>query len=495
MINHPLYGRRILHILSPVRWVSHIWQHSADSNYRVAERIIKWLPMCHHYVLIPEKNDLLGKLGNGSQETTINNVTYIKFPYPSSVLMNRGHFAMTNFTHWLEPHIRELDFDYVFVHQPELLYNIKNALQVCRMGPALKTFIFFHWVDCRASKPVTEFPDGYFRQLEGIELADKVFFHGEEAIKYLKSNWKREQITTGFNDEYLKKKLVFMPLPSALIATKVNVVPFPLPKDKKILVFNHRWAHTTGIDKLIAYTEGLDREEYLIWITDREAIKPRAGTAAPDWMKIGSLGLGEYMYLLQHAFATLTFVDGYATWNMSVQDGLHFGTPGLIYKHSIMETIIGSNGNYPYFFKKKSEFVEKLELLNKERENFKWELPKHDEIFRQNLLNAMIDTMHVQSGEPSGVYDWLYHLLNLGKQGFKRHLLYNTHPELRAGNSFERIRAWCMGKGVKDDPMSKYTRLWIPQDKESEIKELIKGMAFKKTEKDPTFVFTNENFW
>ena len=46
--------------------------------------------------------------------------------------------------------------------------------------------------------------------------------------------------------------------------------PFPLP-DKKILVFNHGWNNTTNIKKLIKFTEDLDRDEWLVWVTDDEA--------------------------------------------------------------------------------------------------------------------------------------------------------------------------------------------------------------------------------
>ena len=38
---HPLYGRRVLHVMSPVRWRSTKFLHHADSNYKVMIKTIK----------------------------------------------------------------------------------------------------------------------------------------------------------------------------------------------------------------------------------------------------------------------------------------------------------------------------------------------------------------------------------------------------------------------------------------------------------------------
>ena len=68
---HPLYGRRVLHVMSPVRWRSTKFLHHADSNYKVMIKTIKWLPMCHHYVVVPENHVI---------EDNRSNVTLIKHP-------------------------------------------------------------------------------------------------------------------------------------------------------------------------------------------------------------------------------------------------------------------------------------------------------------------------------------------------------------------------------------------------------------------------------
>ena len=126
----------------------------------------------------------------------------------------------------------------------------------------------------------------------------------------------------------LKEKINYFPLG---VGNLPEPEPFPLPK-KKILVFNHRWNATTGVKKLISFTEGLDRDEWLVWITDSDAKKPKAGKPAPDWMKIQNLPSGgQYRYLLDNCYATICFVNDYMTWNLSVQDGLSLNKPVLIY--------------------------------------------------------------------------------------------------------------------------------------------------------------------
>ena len=46
--DYPLYGRRILHVLSPVRWKGNRFEPELDSNWKVMQDTIDFLPMCHH---------------------------------------------------------------------------------------------------------------------------------------------------------------------------------------------------------------------------------------------------------------------------------------------------------------------------------------------------------------------------------------------------------------------------------------------------------------
>ena len=73
-MNSVLDGLRILHYTSPVRFdTSGVFQHEFDSNYKVVEKTISFLPNCHHYVVVPQKNVIPDDRQND---------TLISYPYP-----------------------------------------------------------------------------------------------------------------------------------------------------------------------------------------------------------------------------------------------------------------------------------------------------------------------------------------------------------------------------------------------------------------------------
>ena len=104
-------GLRILHYGSPVRFDSSgVFQHQFDSNYKVLEKTISFLPECHHYVLVPEKHTMPDDRPN---------VTLIKYPYYRNALSNRSAFHDSVFRNIID--FKTQDIDFVFCHQPEML--------------------------------------------------------------------------------------------------------------------------------------------------------------------------------------------------------------------------------------------------------------------------------------------------------------------------------------------------------------------------------------
>jgi hypothetical protein len=91
--------------------------------------------------------------------------------------------------------------------------------------------------------------------------------------------------------------------------------------------------------------------------------------------------------------------------------------------------------------------------------------------------------------------EWMYHILQ--DNGYKKNLLYNTHPNLYLSNSWEKIRLWCLKNGAVDDPISKYTKLSIPDDKLEDVKKLIEdsGQEFGESKKDPNFAQIKTEWW
>src|SRR5574343_539192 len=232
--DHPLYGLRILHFLSPVRWnTAREFEHGSDSNFKLVEKTIKHLPMCHHYIVAPKKH----KIPNDRP-----NVTIWDIEYPTSVLLNRAWIDKQTFTQNLN--LRWTDIDIVFNHQPELLYNIYSLFQGKRGGNLLKSFNFFHWVDCDKSRPMEKYPPGFYRQLDAIHTADTSFFHCPVAWKeYLFSNFGEDKLINSLNQDVFENKISYFPVASDLEPEEEDE-PFELPKDKKIILFNHRWTST-----------------------------------------------------------------------------------------------------------------------------------------------------------------------------------------------------------------------------------------------------------
>ncbi len=479
MINHKLYGRRILHVMSPVRWRSTKFMHQMDSNYKVMVKTIKWLPMCHHYVLVPP-NNTIPHLGD--------NVTKIPFPYAGSVLFNRGFFESKALLKKMD--FQKLDIDFIFNHQPELLYNVYNAILTDRYGMTVDSYNFFHWVDCEKSRPTGGYPVGFFRQMEAIDLSTKSYFHCPVSLDYMKSNWDKIPHTSqGVDENVMKEKINYFPLG---VGDLPDPEPFPLP-DKKIVVFNHRWNQSCGIKKLIQFTEGLDRDEWLVWVTDDDAKHPKAGKPAPDWMKVQNLPSGgQYRYLIDNCYATICLVHDYMTWNLSAQDAIKAERPSLVYEHPTHDYVLGED--YPFFFNDKKSF---LELLDNTPRHYGWDLPKHDETFKENLIGDLIEACNSKKKRtvrtPSAGMEWLN--LILQGNGFKKNLLHNSHPNLYLSNTWEKIRLWCMSKGVKDDPNYQFTKLFIPDDKRDEVQKLVddSGETFGESKLDPKFTIINQD--
>ena len=78
--------------------------------------------------------------------------------------------------------------------------------------------------------------------------------------------------------------------------------------------------------------------------------------------------------MIENCYATLCFVDKYMTWNLSVQDGIHLGTPTIVYDHPVEKYVLGEN--YPYMFSNKKEFLEMVEKVDEDRDSYSWTLPE-----------------------------------------------------------------------------------------------------------------------
>ena len=334
--------RTVLHFLSVVCWEN----LQADSNFEVFLKTARWLPEMHHYVLVPWRvistvTDLMPDVP----------YSLLPYEYPSNILAARHEFRSAEFARVVN--LRKMDIDFLFCHQPELLGNIMAALSTKRAGNALISFVFFHWIDCTASRGSGQSVPVCHRQAEAIDLADRFFVHGTTEGNYLAAI------------DSNRDKAAFMPLSSAPLPD--TVAPADWKDVGPYVVFNHRKAHTTGWKQLENY---LQNSGLTICYTRDDAFS-RA----------------EYRYVLEHAVCAVCMISGYATWNLSVQDPVRLGVPLLCREHKAMRRILG---NHPgvYWFHDKASFQEALKRCRAEPRKTA-PLEDFDVNFQANLLSAL----------------------------------------------------------------------------------------------------------
>lgn len=450
-IMNKLYGRRVLHVMSPVKFDGNVFNHEGDSNYKVMEMTISYLPDCHHYILVPENNKIVD---------TRKNVTLLPFNYPKNAVSNRSQFDTKAFLSAID--MKNMDFDFLFIHQPELIYNVLVALMDKRYGEILHKFAFYHWIDCPASRGSPAIPHGYMRQLEAINLSTKIFVHSSESIKYMLTNFKKPKSVT-LNLPYIKEKVQYMPLSSGLAIEQAQL---QIPTNKPIVVFNHRWRQSTGINRFLEYTESI-KDKYLFVITDSTA------EDVPDGYYVvpKSLNSSEYATLLRKCHATVCFVDDYATWNLSVQDGIMAGQNTYVYKHPVMEHVLGTD--FPCYFETKEDF-QKMLTFNKQVENGWWTMPNHSEVFQHNLCKSMEDCISNTDSIPKDGPNWIYCILN--GLTYKGEITGQVQPTIGLNSVWQYIRRWMLANGVVDDPNSPYPCYSIASNAKEKLEKMVENI-------------------
>jgi glycosyltransferase involved in cell wall biosynthesis len=426
--NYTPQGLRILHILSPVKWDGDTFNAHADSNWKFTERTIKMLPNCHHYILVPYKHTI---------SIQQDNVSFVKYDYPKSVQLNRGMFDYRQITF----DFTKLDIDFVFNNQPELTYNIQQWFHTSRYYEDVSYFNFYHWIDCNKSRgSVSGCPSFYMRQLESMHISDANFVHSELSIKYLDSNFK------GIDVSELISKTYHMPVTSRI---EVEPTPFDLP-NKRILLFNHRWAESSGIKKLIEYVDKLD-DNYIVWVTDENC------DIKNDRFMVKKLPYSDYVYLLKNCHASLCFIDGYSTWNLAVQDCLVSGIPSLFLEHPTIRKVVGEN--YSGGFKNFDEFLCLLEINKADDFDNCQVIYEHDFVYELQLKTAMFDNWHDTKNKPKDSDAWVECI----KNGItdKKSICNKVNPKVRLNGTAHFIRRNLLNNGISDNINKSHTEYFI----------------------------------
>ena len=261
--------------------------------------------------------------------------------------------------------------------------------------------------------------------------------------------------------DYVDKKTKTFPLSNDKFPDSV-----PLKTDvSNTIVFNHRWAKSTGVNRFEEYMEGLD---YDVWCTDSKA---------PKKYRAQGLTRPKYKYLLENSLCSVCFVDNYATWNLSIQDGLSLNKPVLIYDHPTMRKVVGDN--YPLFFKTKEDFQSKLKSLSS-YERFEWKLPNYDEQFKENVLNSINEIMDKERKHiPKDAHNWLYCIEN--GINFKNDIIKQIQPNIQLNSVWQYIRRYLLEIGVEDNYKSPYTSYSIPEKLKKDLTSLTKNVNLTLT--------------
>jgi len=394
-----------------------------DSGLLYTKQLINSLPTNWRFtVLVPKgiTNDFFGN-------THI--VDCIEYDYSTSIHQNRYHFNR-NILAKTFPFTKDVDI--VINNQPEVAANLKVFFKVQRREHPIMINIF-HWIDCKESAKVAKDLSGFItRQVEGFNEADLNLFHNEHALRL-------------FTESSVENSLPLKPIKVGFFhpqPTDFGVEPMDLP-DKKIILFNHRLNNTTGWKEVIKICENIrkDRDDFVLWITD-ENKDEISYKVEKDWLITKAVPFENYGYLLKNSHFSVCNVQGYGTWNMSMLDSLHYGTPVLSPETSLM-TQLGANTTDDL----ESSMREYLESPKKHSDNTGTTV---DYDYRRWIVSEIM--MRIAGKNPKK-YDLVKEYINsTSKRDFVNHFW-----QFHANSNFQKIRWKLLVDGFVDDTSSSAT--------------------------------------
>lgn len=321
MVTTPM-NIRVLIYMNPLVFnkISKKFLAEKDSGILYTKQLIESLPTNWRFTVLVPKGVTADFFGN----THI--VECIEYDYSTSIHQNRYHFNR-NILSKSFPFTK--DVDVVINNQPEVTANLRVFFKIQRREYPL-IINLFHWIDCKESSKFASDLSGFiFRQVEGFNEADINLFHNEYALRLFRESAQENGLPIGGLQSGF-----FHPQP-----TKFGKKPIKLP-DKKIILFNHRLNNTTGWKEVIKICEKIrkERDDFVLWITDENKDEV-SFDIENDWIITQSIPFESYGYLLENSHFSVCNVKGYATWNMSMLDSLHYETPVLAQNTPLMEQL------------------------------------------------------------------------------------------------------------------------------------------------------------
>lgn len=376
LVKDSLYGLRILHYLSCIRFdSSDRFLSQCDSNFKVFLQTLTWLPAAHHYVLLPDVTDITPE---NTPALFAPNVTRIAFPYPPGGVKCARWFDLRAMEAAFDWSTRDVDL--IFCHRPEVAAELVLWQEHKRAPRHVGIVTFFHWVSCAHAQPrVAQRAQLYFRQAEGLALSDFAFVHSLDVLTHLSEPCRGFCMLAHNTDNVL-----CMPLSYPLCAESIpwQCAHGQLP----LVVFNHRIANTTGAVCFQEEVLPLLRGSCIVVFTD-PTTPPREGAIIVPHV----LSRGEYRNLLEQCVCTVAYRMSFLTWNLSVQDGLQVSKPTLVvcppHQRPVFDAILGTG--YPHYYENAEALAQAIKTLASAPTPFTWTLPDHAAIFREALLGSV----------------------------------------------------------------------------------------------------------
>ena len=437
---------RVLVYMNPLAFnkISKKFLPEKDSGFLYTKQLIESLPTCWRFTILVPKGVTTDFFG----DTHV--IECVEYDYATSIHQNRYHFNRNIIS---KAFSYTKDVDVIINNQPEVAANLKVFFKVQRREYPL-IINLYHWIDCKESARFASDLSGFiYRQVEGFNIADLNLFHNQHAL---------DLFTQSVNDNNLPLKTkttgFFHPQP-----TTFGEEPIELP-DKKIILFNHRLNNTTGWQEIVKICKNLreDRlwgaDDFVLWITD-ENIDEHTDTHQ-DWIITQNLPFENYGYLLKNSHFSICNVKAYGTWNMSLLDSLHYGTPVIAPNTPLMNELgADTTDNLPQLIE---EYITtpKKTASTKTVEDFVYVDWIHQEI-----------TSRIEGKNPKKYDQVKEYINNTTKKDFV-----NYFWKFHANSNFQKIRWKLLLDGFIDDVSCAETTYYQPNTQIEEKQEIQTGI-------------------
>ena len=417
-----------------------------DSGFLYTKQLIASLPQNWRFTILVPK----GVTAEFFDST--HNIECVRYDYATSIHQNRYHFNRNIISKAL-PFTKDIDI--VINNQPEVTANLRVFFKVQRREYPL-IINLFHWIDCKESSNFANGLSGFiFRQVEGYNEADLNLFHNNYALKLFTQSANENNLPlhngTG-------KDGFFHPQPTEF-GTKRMKMP-----DKKIILFNHRLNNSTNWQEVIKICEKIwdDRKDFVLWITDENRDEYNY-ELSEDWILAKNVPFENYGYLLQKSHFSICNVKGYATWNMSMLDSLHYDTPVITQNTTLMQQLGGDvTDNLELTIRK---FLDQSKQLPTSKKGGWYDIYKKDFDYVTWVNKTILARIKGKNPKKyDQVCEWIEKEFNVKLGTYKRDIV-NLFWQFHANSNFQKIRWKLLSDGYVDNINKSDTSYNIPNTK------------------------------